>query len=33
LASQNEFMGEHINGWLQKIKTNDHLCTSLLLNP
>lgn len=33
LASQNEFMGERINGWLQKIKTNDHLCTSLLLNP
>ncbi|KAF8205250.1 hypothetical protein K438DRAFT_1579669 [Mycena galopus ATCC 62051] len=24
LASQNEFMGERINGMLQKIKTNDH---------
>jgi hypothetical protein len=26
LASQNEFMGERINGLLQKIKTNDHIC-------
>ncbi|KAJ7159115.1 hypothetical protein C8R43DRAFT_948457 [Mycena crocata] len=25
LTSQNEFMGEHINGMLQKTKTNDHL--------
>ncbi|KAJ7098403.1 hypothetical protein C8R44DRAFT_889019 [Mycena epipterygia] len=24
LASQNEFMGERVNGMLQKIKTNDH---------
>jgi hypothetical protein len=26
LASQNEFMGERVNGILQKIKTNDHFC-------
>ncbi|KAF8188514.1 hypothetical protein K438DRAFT_1594097, partial [Mycena galopus ATCC 62051] len=26
LASQNEFMGECVNGILQKIKTNDHYC-------
>jgi hypothetical protein len=28
LASQNEFMGERINGMLQRIKTNEHLCKS-----
>jgi hypothetical protein len=26
LASQNEFMGERVNGILQKIKTNEHFC-------
>jgi hypothetical protein len=26
LASQNEFMGERVNGMLQKIKTNEHFC-------
>ncbi|KAJ7214808.1 hypothetical protein GGX14DRAFT_609450 [Mycena pura] len=30
LASQNEFMGERVNGILQKIKTNDHFYSATL---
>ncbi|KAJ7366313.1 hypothetical protein DFH08DRAFT_948344 [Mycena albidolilacea] len=31
LASQNEFMGERANNTLQKVKTNDHFCSDILL--